>query len=61
MAKRFIWCEALPEETGLPCACGATIEGNDPVRGCCQALNNRPKPEPYIRLVLTDKRTGEII
>lgn len=61
MARDYKWCVAPPEETGLPCRCGATVSGNDPVRGVCQALNPRPKPEPYIRLVLTDKLSGEII
>lgn len=53
------WCLAVDEET--PCACGATKEGNDPVRGVCQARMNRPKPEPLVYLVLIDKRSGEIV
>ena len=56
------WCEAPDEETGLPCpACGATIEGNDPVRGICQAVSGRPKPEPILYFALQDKETGEIV
>lgn len=55
------YCEAPPEETGLPCICGATVEGKDPVRGVCQARYCWPKPEPLVRLVLIDKETGEIV
>ena len=45
-----------------PCpACGATIEGKDPVRGACQARFNGPRPRPLVQLVLIDKRTGEIV
>jgi hypothetical protein len=45
-----------------PCpACGATVEGNDPVRGVCQARFNRTAPEPYLSLVLLDKKTGEVV
>jgi hypothetical protein len=45
-----------------PCpGCGATVEGKDPVRGVCQARYNGPRPEPLIRVVLIDKRTGEIV
>lgn len=45
-----------------PCpACGATIEGKDPVRGVCQARNNGPRPQPLVELVLIDKRSGEIV
>ena len=42
-------------------ACGATIEGKDPVRGACQARFNGPRPRPLVQLVLIDKRTGEIV
>lgn len=55
------YCEAPPEESGLPCACGATVEGRDPVKGVCQARHNGPRPTPYLVLVLTDKESGEII
>lgn len=45
-----------------PCpACGATVEGNDPVRGVCQARSMSRPPEPLVRLVLIDKRTGDIV
>ena len=48
------------DETPAPCpACGATVSGNDPVRGRCQARFNRPAPEPILHLVLIDKRSGE--
>lgn len=41
--------------------CGATIEGNDPVRGICQARRSGPPPRPLLEFVLVDKRTGEVI
>lgn len=42
-----------------PCpACGATIEGNDEVRGICQARHGY-KPKPYLSVGLVDKETGE--
>jgi hypothetical protein len=53
---------AFPIGPHRPCpACGATIEGKDPVRGVCQARFNGPKPRPLARLVLIDKRTGDIV
>lgn len=53
------YCEAIDEDT--PCICGATKEGNDPVRGVCQARIPRSKPEPYLRIILTYRDTGEPI
>ncbi len=53
------YCEAIDEET--PCICGATKEGNDPVRGVCQARYNGRKPQSLLQLVLLDKDTGEIV
>jgi hypothetical protein len=48
------------EETPDPCpACGATVAGNDPVRGVCQATHGKKKPD--VLLVLVDKNTGEIV
>ncbi len=45
-----------------PCpACGATVSGNDPVRGVCQARKPGPKPQPLVLLVLIDKETGEVV
>ncbi len=45
-----------------PCpACGATVEGKDPVRGVCQARHPYPRSEPLVRFILTDRDTGEII
>lgn len=42
-----------------PCPeCGATIRGDDPVHGVCQALHNGPRPHPLVELILTDKVTG---
>ena len=58
------YCEALDEDEfpDEPCpACGATVAGNDKVRGICQALKNRPRPQPLIHIVLIDKRTEEIV
>jgi len=55
------YCEAPPEESGVPCICGATVEGNDPVRGVCQARFNGPKPQPLIQIVLIDKVSGEVV
>ncbi len=44
-----------------PCpACGATVAGNDPVRGVCQAMKARPR-QPDVMLVLVDKESGEIV
>jgi hypothetical protein len=42
-------------------ACGATIEGGDPVRGGCQALLNRPAPRPILFFQLIDKETGAVV
>jgi hypothetical protein len=53
----FCPCEA---ETPDQCpACGATVSGNDPVRGVCQARAWRLRPS--VQLVLIDKQTGEIV
>lgn len=54
------YCPCL-HETPDPCpACGATVSGNDKVRGICQARKGTYRP-PLVELVLTDKRTGEVI
>lgn len=45
-----------------PCpACGATIEGKDPVRGVCQARHSGPRPAALVQIVLIEKRTGDIV
>jgi hypothetical protein len=51
------------EETPDPCpACGATVSGDDPVNGVCQARQCRPPPDDYgLKLVLIDKATGREI
>ena len=50
------------EETPDPCpACGATVSGNDPVRGVCQATHNRPPSDYSLSLILTDRNTGRPI
>lgn len=54
------YCTDLREDQDCP-LCGATVSGNDPVRGVCQARNPRPKPKPYLSLVLIDKQSGEIV
>ena len=59
--KRPDYC---PCENDLPdpCpACGATIAGNDPVRGCCQARHNCYPPRSLLDFVLIDKGSGEIV
>lgn len=44
-----------------PCPqCGATYEGNDPVRGVCQARYGH-RPKSYIRIVLIDKRNCDVV
>lgn len=48
-------------ETPDPCpACGATVSGQDKVRGVCQARRGYRRA-PDVILVLTDRETGEII
>lgn len=50
------------EETPDPCpACGATVSGNDPVNGVCQARQMRSPPVPFLSLVLVDKNSGEVV
>lgn len=50
------------EETPDPCpACGATVSGDDPVRGVCQARKSGPPPSPMVQLILIDKETGEVV
>jgi hypothetical protein len=61
MGIRPEYCEAPPEESGLPCICGATVEGKDPVHGVCQARRNYPRPTPLVRIVLVDRDTGKLI
>ena len=36
-------------------ACG------EPPNGICKAKHNRPRHKPLVEIVLTDKKTGEII
>jgi hypothetical protein len=50
------------DEQPDPCpACGATVKGDDPVRGVCQARHNSRRPEPLLEWGLKDKKTGEIV
>lgn len=45
-----------------PCpACGATVSGNDPVEGICQARNPSPRPDYSITIGLVRRGTGEFI
>lgn len=47
------------EEMPDPCpACGATVDGKDPVRGVCQATHGYQRARE-VELVLVDKQTGE--
>lgn len=56
---RFCPCK---DETINPCpACGATVEGNDPVRGVCQALYGYRDMSWLPQLTLVDKKTGKDI
>ena len=49
-------------ESLTPCpACGATVSGNDPVRGVCQAKHGVKPDAPSVIVVLINRRTGEII
>lgn len=55
---RQLYCPC-ENETPDPCpACGATVAGNDPVRGVCQALRGR-QPQPLVELVLVHRDTGQ--
>jgi hypothetical protein len=55
---KYCPCES---ETPDPCpACGATVEGNDPVRGVCQAWRGYRRTSD-VQLVLIDKETGAVV
>lgn len=59
MIKRPLYCPC-EDETPDPCpACGATIKGDDPVNGVCQALRGAPPTDYGLRLVLIDRNTGK--
>lgn len=58
MPKRYCPCQ---NEQPDPCPlCGATVDGNDRLHGVCQ-YPEQPTTDYGLRLVLTDKRTGEVI
>lgn len=60
MGSRPDYCPCL-EETPDPCpACGATVDGNDPVHGVCQARYGYRGP-PDLEFVLVEKSTGEVV
>lgn len=49
------------DETVDPCpSCGATVSGKDRVGGVCQARHGHRR-EPLVRLVLIDRRTGQVV
>lgn len=50
------------DELPDPCpACGATVKGDDPVRGVCQARRGA-KPSDYrLSLILVHRDSGEIV
>lgn len=44
------------DETPDPCpACGATVDGNDAVRGVCQAWGGAPPSDYGLSLILVDR------
>jgi hypothetical protein len=49
------YCRA--NETTDPCPdCGASISGNDPVRGICQATHHGPPPSDYdLKVILVPR------
>ena len=52
-ADRPEYCPCVDEQTHPVCpACPATVAGNDPVHGVCQAKRSGPPPRPLIELVL---------
>jgi len=57
MMRRPNYCPDLQEDEDCP-ECGATIQGNDSVGGVCQARYSGSKPEPLVRIILVDRRTG---
>jgi hypothetical protein len=59
---RPLYCPCENEQSD-PCpACGATVEGNDPVHGVCQALRKGYPPSLYgLKLILVDRETGRPI
>jgi hypothetical protein len=60
IAARPDYCPCYDEKPD-PCpACGATVSGKDAVRGVCQARRGY-RHEPLLRIILTDKQTGEPI
>ena len=60
MADRPLYCPPLDENLSCP-ECGATVEGNDPVQGVCQAIRSGPAPKPLVEIVLIDQKTGKVV
>lgn len=60
MRPYYCPCE---DELPDPCpACGATVSGNDPVRGVCQSLSMKAERRlSPVELVLIDRDTGEVV
>ena len=53
--------DEVDDRFDVPCpACGATINGDDPVRGVCQARFNGRRPRPYIEVVLIDRQAASL-
>ena len=51
-------CPCLNESPD-PCpACGATVGGNDSVRGVCQATHRHAPSDYGLRLIVVDRDTG---
>lgn len=55
---RPMYCPCSDERQD-PCpACGATVSGNDLVRGICQATHGATPSNYGISLILIDRKTG---
>lgn len=60
MKERPEYCHSNPVPDPCP-LCGATVSGDDPVHGVCQARNTRPRPQSILDFVLVDRESGEIV
>jgi hypothetical protein len=57
--RRPDYCRA--EEPNECTDCQATIRGNDPVNGVCQARYGCAPPDYGLRLILVDRDTGSLV
>ena len=48
---RPMYCPDLKEDEDCP-ACGATVKGDDPVGGVCQARLSGPAPTPLVEIIM---------